>query len=44
MSVPDAAIAGIALANRCALATRNTKGFATTGLELINPWQNSGEP
>lgn len=41
MSVPDAAIASIAQANGCALATRNTKDFATTGLELINPWQST---
>ena len=39
MSLPDAAIAAIAEANGCALATRNAKDFATTGLEIINPWQ-----
>ncbi len=39
MSLPDAAIAAIADANGCALATRNVKDFATTGLEIINPWQ-----
>lgn len=42
MSVPDAAIAAIAHANGCALATRNVKDFATAGLEIVNPWQ-SGE-
>lgn len=39
MSVPDAAIAAIAAANGCALATRNVDDFATAGLQLINPWQ-----
>jgi predicted nucleic acid-binding protein len=40
MSVPDAAIAAIAAANDCALATRNVEDFANTGLQLINPWQD----
>ncbi len=40
MSVPDAAIAAIAAANDCALATRNVEDFATAGLQLINPWQH----
>ena len=40
MAVPDAAIAAIALANACALATRNVKDFATTGLELVDPWRS----
>jgi predicted nucleic acid-binding protein len=39
MAVPDAAIAAIARANRCVLATRNVKDFATTGLELVDPWR-----
>lgn len=39
MSVPDAAIAAIAAANDCALATRNVEDFATAGLQIINPWQ-----
>jgi predicted nucleic acid-binding protein len=39
MALPDAAIAAIAEAHGCALATRNVKDFATTGLEIINPWQ-----
>jgi predicted nucleic acid-binding protein len=41
MSVPDAAIAAIASANGCALATRNVEDFATAGLQIINPWQAS---
>jgi hypothetical protein len=40
MSMPDAAIAAIAAANGCALATRNVEDFADTGLQLINPWQD----
>jgi predicted nucleic acid-binding protein len=39
MALPDAAIAAIALANGCALATRNIKDFTTTGLELVDPWR-----
>ena len=35
----DAAIAGIALANDCALATRNTKDFEGSDLILINPFE-----
>ena len=38
MSVPDAQIAAIALEHSCQLATRNTKDFETTGLQLINPF------
>jgi hypothetical protein len=41
MSVPDAAIAAIAAANGCALATRNVEDFATAGLQIVNPWQDS---
>jgi len=40
MTVPDAAIAAIAKANGCALATRNVGDFATAGLEIVNPWQS----
>jgi predicted nucleic acid-binding protein len=42
MSVPDAAIAAIAAANDCALATHNVEDFTATGLQLINPWQDQG--
>ena len=41
MSIPDAAIAAIAAANDCALATRNVEDFATAGLQVVNPWQDS---
>ena len=34
-------IAAIAKANGCTLATRNVKDFATTGLQLIDPWRSA---
>ena len=40
MTVPDALIAAIAEANGCALATRNIEDFASTGLDLIDPWRS----
>jgi predicted nucleic acid-binding protein len=40
MALPDALIAAIAQANGCALATRNVKDFAATGVELVDPWQD----
>ena len=42
MAVPDAAIAAIAATHGCAVATRNVKDFAITGLDIINPWQDEG--
>lgn len=38
MEVRDAEIAGIALARRAALATRNIRHFSDLGMDLINPW------
>jgi predicted nucleic acid-binding protein len=38
MEVRDVEIAGIAIARRAALATRNTRHFADLGMELIDPW------
>lgn len=38
MSLPDGQIAGIALAHRFGVATRNTKDFEDCGIELINPF------
>jgi predicted nucleic acid-binding protein len=38
MTVPDALIAATAAGNGCALASRNVKDFATTGLDLVDPW------
>lgn len=34
----DTMIAGIVLASRATLATRNTKHFADLSIELVNPW------
>lgn len=34
----DAMIAGIVLAQRASLATRNTTHFADAAVPLINPW------
>lgn len=38
MSTPDGMIAAIARINGGRLATRNLKDFATTGLDLVSPW------
>ena len=38
ISMPDAQIAAICRAGNCELATRNTKVFEGTGIELINPF------
>jgi hypothetical protein len=35
----DSMIAGIVLARRAALATRNVKHFADMAVEIINPWE-----
>lgn len=37
----DAQIAAICLRHGALLATRNTKDFETSGVELINPWEPS---
>ncbi|MGO6903284.1 PIN domain-containing protein [Rhizobium ruizarguesonis] len=39
MSAPDGMIAAIARVNGGRLATRNLGDFATTGLQLISPWE-----
>ncbi len=39
MSAPDGMIAALARVNNGRLATRNLSDFATTGLELICPWE-----
>ncbi|MEZ5785389.1 MAG: PIN domain-containing protein [Xanthobacteraceae bacterium] len=41
MEPMDALIAAIALANRMALATRDTDDFADLGLDLINPFADA---
>ena len=35
----DLLIAGIAIREQACIATRNTKDFAETGVQLINPWE-----
>ncbi|WP_174275216.1 PIN domain-containing protein [Sphingomonas bacterium] len=35
----DTALAAQALAHDCPVATRNTRDFAWTGVQLIDPWQ-----
>lgn len=42
ISVADAQVAAICRKLNAALATRNTKDFERTGLELIDPWQADG--
>jgi predicted nucleic acid-binding protein len=42
MAVPNALIAAVAEVNGCALATRNIRDFATTGLDLVDPWRSGG--
>ena len=37
----DSMIAGIALARRATLATRNVKHFDEAGLEIVDPWKAS---
>ena len=39
MEVRDTMIAGIALAHRAKMATRNVKHFSGTGIDLIDPWE-----
>lgn len=38
ISAPDAQIAAICRTHRGICATRNTKDFAHTGVEILNPW------
>lgn len=40
MSTSDGMIAAIARVNGGSLATRNLRDFATTGLDLISPWNS----
>ena len=39
ISMPDALIAGTALAHGAAVATRNVGDFSACGLTVIDPWQ-----
>ena len=38
----DAMIAGIALAHRATLATRNTRHFNDLSTPVVNPWESAG--
>jgi predicted nucleic acid-binding protein len=38
MEVRDVEIAGIAVARRASLATRNIRHFADVGVDLVDPW------
>lgn len=39
IATADAQIAAICAARKATLATRNTGGFESTGIQLVNPWQ-----
>jgi toxin FitB len=39
VSIPDALIAGTALAHGATIATRNVSDFAQCGIALIDPWE-----
>ncbi len=38
VEIRDAQIAGVAMARKATLATRNVRHFQGTGLTLVNPW------
>jgi predicted nucleic acid-binding protein len=40
----DTQIAGIVIARRATLATRNVKHFADLKAEVVNPWEAVGGP
>ena len=42
VDIRDTKIAGIALARRATLATRNARHFADLKINVIDPWQTSG--
>lgn len=44
IEIRDAQIAGIALARKAELATRNTRHFDELGLRLTDPWSTRGRP
>lgn len=39
VEIRDVQIAGIAASRRATVATRNTRHFDGTGVELVNPWE-----
>lgn len=44
IAVADAQIAAICRARHATLATRNTKDFQDTGIDLVDPWQSHQIP
>lgn len=40
LHLADALIAGTAIVHNLILATRNTKDFATLGVDVVNPWES----
>ena len=40
MDAPDSFLAAVALSTGTPVATRNTKHFEQTGVELVNPWED----
>ena len=42
ISMADAQIAGMCLVHDGSCATRNTKDFAHTGVDVVNPWEFDG--
>ncbi len=43
IAMADAQIAAICRSHSADLATRNTKDFAHTGIDLIDPWQATAD-
>jgi hypothetical protein len=44
VEIRDAQIAGIALARRASVATRNISHFRDLGVRLVDPWSPAGRP
>ena len=44
ISTPDCQIAAIGRARKAAIATRNVKDFAESGIFVINPWDDGSSP
>jgi toxin FitB len=42
ISIADAQIAAVCAVRQATLATRNTKDFEGTGIDVINPWEQGG--
>ena len=41
LKVPDALIAGTAMANDMTVVTRNVRDFDDLGIDIVNPWETS---